>query len=167
MDTVIAFTANYLLFVMAAVFGLVWLLRENRSGKVQLAVASGVGLVLLFVLIKIAAYLHTDPRPFVQNPALHPLIQHSADNGFPSDHSAVAGLLATLIALQHRLYGVVLAVAAVLVAAARVAAHVHHVQDVLAGLALGVAAAWIGMLLASSLLPWFASHVAPATGPKE
>jgi membrane-associated phospholipid phosphatase len=81
-----------------------------------------------------------DPRPFVQAPSSPPLFPHAADNGFPSDHGAAGGLLAALVTAHKRAVGAVVAVGAVLIAAARVAAHVHHVQDVVAGLAIGVAA---------------------------
>jgi membrane-associated phospholipid phosphatase len=146
-DTLIAWLANYLLWVMAVVAVVFWLRNENRAGKVELAVSAVVGLVLTLALITLLAHLHSDPRPFVQNPHLHPLISHSADNGFPSDHSAVAGLIATLVALRNRVWGLGLAVLAIVVAVARVAAHVHHVQDVVAGLAIGAAGAVIATLL--------------------
>jgi undecaprenyl-diphosphatase len=132
-----------------------WLIREPRSEKLNVAATAAVGLVLTLVFITIAAKLHNDPRPFVQNPHLHPLIAHSADNGFPSDHSAAAGLITTLIALRDRLLGAALGVCAIVVAAARVAAHIHHVQDVVAGLALGVLAA----LIATALLKVIARRV--------
>jgi membrane-associated phospholipid phosphatase len=141
MDTVIAFLANYLLYLIALGAGVVWMLRTDRAGKLEMAAAGVLGLVLAFVLITVAAHLHTDPRPFVTNPALHPLISHSADNGFPSDHSVVAALIATLVWLRHRAWGVVLAVATVVLGVARVAAHVHHVQDIVAGFAIGALAA--------------------------
>ena len=147
-DSVIAWLANYLLWVMAAGAVAYWVFRENRAGKITLAASAIIGLGLTLVFIAIAARLHTDPRPFVQNPRLHPLIAHSADNGFPSDHSAAAGLIATLIALRDRLLGVVFGLVAVIVAAARVAAHVHHLQDVAIGLVLGALAATIATVLA-------------------
>lgn len=146
MNTLIAWTADYLLWVMAAGAGAVWLLREDRDGRIRLAAAAIAGLVLTLGLIFVAAHLHDDPRPFVVNPKLHPLISHSADNGFPSDHSAAAGLIAMLVWLRHRPVGLLFGAAAVLVAAARVAAHVHHVQDVVAGLALGAVAALVATL---------------------
>jgi undecaprenyl-diphosphatase len=68
------------------------------------------------------------------------LFPHPADNGFPSDHSAAAGLLVALVIRYQRLIGALLGVCAVLVAVARVAAHVHHAQDVVAGLGIGVVA---------------------------
>lgn len=152
MDSLIAWLANYLLYVMAAGAAGFWLWREDRAGKVRLAASALLGLGLTLVLIVVAARLHTDARPFVQNPHLHPLIAHSADNGFPSDHSAAAGLIATVVALRDRLIGAVFGVAAVVVAATRVAAHVHHLQDVVAGLALGAVAALIATVLVGRVI---------------
>ena len=43
--------------------------------------------------------------------------------------------------------GVLVGIGAVLVAAARVAAHVHHLQDVVAGLLIGLAAGGLAILL--------------------
>jgi undecaprenyl-diphosphatase len=146
MDTLIAWAANYLLWVMVAGAGAVWLLREDRDGRIRLAAAGAVGLLLALGFIAVAAHLHDDPRPFVVNPSLHPLISHSADNGFPSDHATAGGLIATLVWMRHRWFGALLGVIAVTLAAARVAAHVHHVQDVVAGLAMGAVAAALATL---------------------
>jgi len=146
-DSLIGWLANYLLVAMVAVAAIAWLLREDlRSKKRSVAIAL-VGLVFAVLLLVTAAGLHADPRPFVQNPSLHPLIKHSADNGFPSDHCVAAGLLTSVVIFRHRLTGVLLAVMAVVLAAARVAAHVHHLQDVLAGLTLGALAGWLATVL--------------------
>jgi membrane-associated phospholipid phosphatase len=148
-DAVIEFAAQYLLFIMVAGFAVFWLLHERRFAKVRLGAAAVGGLLLTLAFIYLAGKLHSDPRPFVQNPALHPLIPHARDNGFPSDHSAAAGLIAALVAWRSRAYGLLFAIGAVAVAAARVAAHLHHVQDVAAGLALGVVAAAIAIAVVS------------------
>jgi undecaprenyl-diphosphatase len=149
-DTLIAWLANYLLWVIAAAAAIHGLVRERGSARARALASAVVGLGLTLVFILIAAKLHTDPRPFVQDPDLHPLIAHSADNGFPSDHSAAAGLIATLVALRDRRFGAILWVAALGVAAARMAAHVHHLQDVAAGLAIGALAAVVGTALVRS-----------------
>jgi membrane-associated phospholipid phosphatase len=132
--------AQYALFVLVVVAGVVWLTLD-RAGKVRLAAEAVVGLAVVGAGIVLAAHLHTDPRPFVHDPDSRPLFAHAADNGFPSDHSAAAGLLTGLVFAQRRLLGVLVGVGAVLLGWARVAAHVHHAQDVLAGLCLGLAAA--------------------------
>jgi membrane-associated phospholipid phosphatase len=106
-----------------------------------------LGLAVLGLGIWIAGSLHVDPRPFVQDPSTAPLFPHPADNGFPSDHAAAGGLLTALVLRYRRALGVLVGIGAVLVAAARVAAHVHHVQDVVAGLLLGLAAGLIGILV--------------------
>lgn len=155
MDTVIAWLANYLLWVMVVVAAAQGLIRERGSGRLTAGAAAVVGLGLTLVFIVIAAKLHTDARPFVQNPHLHPLISHSADNGFPSDHSAAAGLIAMLVTLRDRLIGAVLWLLALGVGAARMAAHVHHLQDVAAGLAIGAVAA----VLATALVRAAASRI--------
>lgn len=146
MNTLIVWVAQYLLFGLALLAGLTWLTLD-RPGKVRLAAEAVVGLALVGVFIWIAGALHVDPRPFVHDPASTPLFAHPADNGFPSDHSAAAGLLTVLVLQYRRSLGVVVGVGAVLIAVARVAAHVHHAQDVVAGLALGVLAGALAILI--------------------
>jgi len=157
-DSVITFAAQYLLFIMVAAFAAFWLLGTDRAGKFRLGGAAAIGLVVAVVLLVVAGKLHSDPRPFVQNPKLHPLFKHARDNGFPSDHSIAAGLIAGLVLVRSRLWGVVFALAAFCVAAARAAAHVHHVQDVIAGLILGGIAAAIGYYAAGALLTFLQSR---------
>jgi len=144
--------AQYLLWVMVAGFALVWLLAESRRGKIELAAQAVVGIVLMVIFLYVAKSVHHDPRPFVQNPHITPLFGHSRDDGFPSDHSLAAGLIATLVLLRHRLVGIAFVAAAIAIAWARVAAHVHHLQDVVAGLLLGGLAAVLAWLIVSLLL---------------
>lgn len=160
----IGFVAEYLLYAMAIAFAAIWLFAEDRGGKIRVLGAALIGLVLVWAFISIAAAIHDDPRPFVQNPALHPLIAHAADNGFPSDHSAAAGLIATLVWWRHRWYGAVLAVLAVVVAGARMAAHVHHAQDVVAGLLIGGLAAWLGIVIAEFVIDRIAARPSSRPG---
>jgi undecaprenyl-diphosphatase len=146
--------AQYLLYVLVISAAFVWWTRD-RTGKVSLAAEAFVGLVLVGVGILVASHLHTDPRPFVHDPHSTPLFSHPADNGFPSDHSAAGGLVTALVIRYKRWLGAVVAAGAVAVAWARVAAHVHHGQDVIAGLGIGLVAGalavWLVHLLISRL----------------
>lgn len=146
MNTVIVDVAQYLLWVLVAAAALVWL-TVDRAGKVVLAAQAVVGLVLVGIGIWLAGHLHTDPRPFVHDPHSTPLFPHAADNGFPSDHSAAAGLLTALVARYRRVVGALVGIGAVLIAWARVAAHVHHLQDVVAGLLIGVVAGVLAIVV--------------------
>jgi undecaprenyl-diphosphatase len=145
-DTLVIWVAQYLLFAMAAGLALVWLLAEDRRGKVDLAAEAAVGIVLMLIFLYVANSVHSDPRPFVSDPHVKPLFSHAADNGFPSDHSIAAGLIAMLVLIRHRLLGLLFVGAAVAIAWARVDAHVHHLQDVVAGLLLGGLAAVLAAL---------------------
>jgi undecaprenyl-diphosphatase len=145
----IVWTAQYLLWLMAAGFAATWLLLEAGSTKVHLAAEAALGLALALAFLYVAKSVHHDPRPFVQNPHIRPLFAHGRDDGFPSDHSLAAGLIATLVWLRHRLLGLLFIAAALAIAWARVAAHVHHLQDVVTGLLLGALAS----ILASLVVP--------------
>jgi membrane-associated phospholipid phosphatase len=146
----IVLIAQDLLYVLVLMAAGVWLTRDRR-GKVDLAAEAVVGLVIVGIGLALASHLHSDPRPFVHDPHSAPLFPHPADNGFPSDHSAAAGLLTALVLRYKRWLGAVVAAGAVAIAWARVAAHVHHAQDVVAGLCIGLAAgvlaAWLVQLL--------------------
>ncbi len=145
MDSLITAAAQYLLFPILIAAAIIWLFLPRRD-QVGLAVQAIVSLVIAVVLIQLAAAMHADPRPFVVDPSLKPLFAHPADNGFPSDHTAFGATVALLVMTYRRSLGVVLLAASILVGAARVAAHVHHAQDIVAGvliaaLAVGAAAA--------------------------
>jgi len=146
--------AQYLLWLMAAGYLLVWLFEEDRRGRVQFAVQTVVGVVLAVGLLYIAKSVHHDPRPFVQNPRITPWFHHGADDGFPSDHSLGAAVLATLMIWRHRIVGAAMVVGALLIGWARVAAHVHHAQDVIAGLLLGALAAVLAHAVLALIRMW-------------
>jgi len=147
MDSLIAAVAQYLPFLIAGAAAVIWLFLP-RQDKVGLAVQTIVALVMAVVLIQLAAAIHADPRPFVVNPSIKPLFAHPGDNGFPSDHTTLAATVALLVMSYRRSLGAALLAASILMGATRVAAHVHHVQDIVAGvliaaLAVGItAAAW-------------------------
>ena len=166
MNGTTAWIAQYLLWVMALGFAAVWLFAEDARGKVHLGVQAVLGLVLAVLFLYIAKSVHHDPRPFVENPHIKPLFHHGPDDGFPSDHSIAAALIAALVLLRHRLIGLLFAAAAVAIAWARVAAHVHHLQDVVAGLVLGALAAVIAAVVTGPLLTWASRYdgVARFTG---
>jgi len=66
---------------------------------------------------------------------------------FPSGHSAAAAALAGVITLHEPMLGALLLPLAALVAWSRVALRVHHLSDVVAGMALGFAGAVTAWLL--------------------
>jgi membrane-associated phospholipid phosphatase len=91
-------------------------------------------------LIALAGALYYDPRPFVIQ-HIHPPFAPAADNGFPSDHATLTMFLAVCVPFCSRPWGIVLAVNALMVGAARVLRHVHSPLDIAAGFLIGAAAA--------------------------
>lgn len=161
MDSLVVAVAQFgiVLIAIGALAGW-WTL--SGPGRLRLAVQAVVALVVALVLIRVAASLHTDPRPFVVDPHLHPLFAHGADNGFPSDHTTVSMTVAGVVLAYRRKLGVALVVLALAIGAARVLAHVHHVQDIVAGALIGLLAAaiglYVGRLLVSRYETWRATR---------
>jgi len=142
MDSLIVGVAQYLLFAILVAAAVIWL-SLPRPDKVGLAVQAIVSVVVAIVLIKSTAAIHADPRPFVVDPSIKPLFAHSGDNGFPSDHTTLATTVALLVMSYRRSLGALLLAASILVGATRVAAHVHHVQDIVGGVLIAVLAVGI------------------------
>lgn len=161
MDTVIVAVAQYLLFVLAAAVAVLVLVAPPRL-RVTGVAAGLLGLALVGIGITVAAALHTDPRPFVVDPSLRPLFPHVADNGFPSDHSAAAALLAVVAWRMRRPAGIAAFVVAVLIGGSRVLSHVHHVQDIVAGLMIGLLSGAIALTVVQAAQARWAPDWAPA-----
>jgi undecaprenyl-diphosphatase len=115
-----------------------------RRATVAAVLSAGLGLAVA----KVISELVDRARPFVADAHhVHLFSAHAADPGFPSDHATAAFAIATAIVLRKRGWGIFALVAATVLSVGRVALGVHYPSDVLAGAALGAAAAlvlWAG-----------------------
>jgi undecaprenyl-diphosphatase len=134
---VLAQDAIFILIAATAIIALIPGSALERRYALGAALASllalGVGQVL--------AQLWDRPRPFIGDPGTVPLIAHSADSSFPSDHAIVAAAIAASLFMWNRRVGTAALSIAALICVARVAVGVHYPVDVLAGAALGAALA--------------------------
>lgn len=106
------------------------------------AVAAVLSAGLALAVAKLISELVDRARPFVADPGgVHLFSGHAADPGFPSDHATAAFAIAVAILLRKRSWGYVALVAAAVLSIGRVALGVHYPSDVLAGAAVGSAAA--------------------------
>lgn len=135
LNTLIIFSAQYLIFVIA-IIATVFVFKSEplkRKSIIKLfIVSSSVGLVI----DKILNYFISSPRPFVVKD-IAPSFAHLANNGFPSEHTLGAILIASVIFVYNRKLGIVLGVLGLIIGVARVLANVHNPIDIFGGVIIG------------------------------
>jgi undecaprenyl-diphosphatase len=136
LQAVIVFCASYLIWVVVAAAVAFIYFAKDRLGYIAVTLASGA---LAWGIAKALAALWYDPRPFVVG-HFTPLIAHAADNGFPSDHALLSGVLASAVFAYDRRWGAALWLCALLIGMARVAAGVHHALDIAGSFVIAAAA---------------------------
>lgn len=140
-DAVVGDTAVYGVGAALLLLAAAWL--WNRDG-LSACVAAVAGAALALLASAAIGAVWDRPRPFVAGHFV-PLIAHSADASFPSDHVAVLGAVVVGLWFSSRRLALLAFFLAVVVAFARVYVGVHYVSDVAGGFALGLlcgAVAW-------------------------
>lgn len=129
-----------------AVFGSAGARKAAVRGIASLALASAT-------INTVGKWSVRRPRPLLEGvPAVRQLATQPRTTSFPSGHSASAFAFTAGLALESPGWGAALAPAAASVAFSRVYTGVHYPSDVLAGAALGVAAAFVVRRLARDVL---------------
>ncbi len=136
MNIFFIFCAEYLFALPVLILGRYFLMQPRKTWKRMATFALSAAL-LTYVVGLIGGLLYYDPRPFVVG-HFKPLIPHTPDNGFPSDHALLVSAIAMIGTLWSRKLGGVLWIVAVLVAAARVYVGVHHTIDVVGSMVISI-----------------------------
>ncbi len=127
--------------------------RANDLSAVTTAVWAPLGVLAAVAINQPIADSINATRPC--NALPHIVVLHcNTDGGFPSDHAMMAGAVTAGVWLVNRRLGVVAAIAAAVMAWARVYVGAHYPQDVVAGLVLGAALSVAGYFLARPMLSW-------------
>jgi undecaprenyl-diphosphatase len=116
-------------------------------GEKQLGLAVLVALTLSHVAVQVLKRAVARPRPCDANGHPLALIDLPDPYSFPSGHAAAVSAIATTVTLSQPVLALLVVPLAVVVATSRVALRVHHVSDVVAGVALGVAGGIAGTVL--------------------
>ena len=121
-----------------------------RRDQARVLAAAGwacVATLLVVGLNQPVGHLFAEARPYATHPQILRLADVTTDFSFPSDHAVIVGAVATGLLLVNRRLGLLAALAAALMAFARVYIGAHYPWDVLGGLVLGAAVVLLGWLL--------------------
>ncbi len=134
MDTLIIFCANYLYLVVVAI-AIVYTLLQSREKQKQILILAIIALPLAYIVAKIGGVLYYDPRPFVVG-HFTPLIPHTPDNGFPSDHTLLTAAISSVFFVSSKRISIVLWALTLVVGIARVMAGIHHPVDIIGSIVI-------------------------------
>lgn len=122
-----------------------WVARSTGNHRtVAAALWAPLGALAALALNQLLVHAFREPRPYVVLPHMLLLAHRSSDYSFPSDHAVMAGAVTAGLFLVNRRLGVVAAVAAVLMAFARVYIGAHWPADVVVGLLFGAVVTVVG-----------------------
>ncbi|WP_020169873.1 phosphatase PAP2 family protein [Gordonia polyisoprenivorans] len=143
--------ATYGIILFAALLLAGWWTARRDAGRLVAAVWAPLGMLIALAINQPIAAAVDETRPCN---ALHDIVvlHCNTDAGFPSDHAVMVGAVTAGLWLVNRRLAAASALAAILMAFARVYIGAHYPQDVLAGLALGAAVSLLGFFLARPLL---------------
>ena len=141
MDSLIIFGAKYLVFAIIALAVLAVVVCKSKEQWFNFGVLILLALAAGYALARLAGLLFAHPQPF-EVEGLEPLVPHVADNAFPSDHTVIGGVFASVAFLADRRVGLALWILALLVGLSRMLAGLHYPIDIFASVVLAVAAVW-------------------------
>ncbi len=144
-DQIIVFSIRYLPFLIAIIAVGFVLLGGLRQQIKEILLMTAVSIGIALTLDKVLNVIVYSPRPFVVE-NISPLIPHIADNGFPSEHTLLAMMIAGIVFVYHKKMGIFLLGLAIAVGLGSVFAKVHHSIDILGS---------IGIATASIFTSWY------------
>jgi undecaprenyl-diphosphatase len=166
-DAAVAFNAAAI-FVLVTAAGLLWFVaRPGGSLKPKIAAASAAAAAAIALLGNVVlAQLWYHARPFVSHPHQTVLlVQHAADNSFPSDHASVAFAIAFAVMAVYRRLGLALLVVAGAIAIDRIFVGVHYPVDVATSLLVGLTAALLVTVAGRSVIRWTVEQLSKVSDP--
>ncbi|MDH2415452.1 phosphatase PAP2 family protein [Nocardioides sp. CER19] len=130
-----------------------WLVR--RDGDLRRMAAALWAPIGVLVAVGVNQFLvagFAEPRPYTVLPHTLVLVARSSDYSFPSDHAVMAGAATAGVMLAHRRLGLITLLLALAMAFTRVYVGAHFPLDVVTGLLVGAAIAWLSYLVVAPVV---------------
>ncbi len=150
-----SFCAQYLIFIFLILVIVIWFYKEPLSARIDnkrlfmLSVLSSA--VSWLIIDKILGAIYYEKRPFILLHHMNLLFHYTANNSFPSDHSAVSMALASMIFIYNKKLGWGFIFLSVLIGFSRVFSGVHYPDDIIVGFLSGILSTYIIYLLRHKL----------------
>lgn len=145
MHYVILFMARYAILIVVLAVAVYWL-TLTKPDKIRFLVFGTIAGLISLLLVTVGGAVFYDPRPFL-SPGVVPIYLYPADNGFPSDHTALALVLAATVWLISKRFGIGLFVVALAIGLSRVMGNLHSPIDILGSLVFVGLAVTVAYLL--------------------
>ena len=142
-DLIIVIFAEYAHYFVIGIGILIFSMDDSGHQKWRLAKIALLSTIVAIGIDKLLNQIINSPRPFVVDDVT-PLFAHVADNGFPSEHTLLAVVVALLIYLRNKKMGIIFLLVAIAIGIARVLAGVHHMVDVIGSVLIRVCAVVVG-----------------------
>ena len=136
----VIFLGTYLLWIEFA-FVFISLYRDSKS-RIRDFLSLFLSLLIVFLLARISGLFYTHLQPYVEQ-GFSPIIYHAPDNAFPADHATLSSALGFGLFLVSKETGLIALIMVLGICVGRVLGGVHYPIDVLAGIVLGIVAAYL------------------------
>jgi len=138
LDLLIVFCAQYLAYLLVAAF---LILAYRTRNRVLFWVPLISALIARLGITELIRFFYHRPRPFMVYP-VQQLLSDSAWS-FPSGHATFFFALSTGVYFYNKKWGIAFFLATILITVARVIAAVHYPSDILGGMLIGIATAYL------------------------
>lgn len=142
-DSLIIFFADYLQFFLVAIFLLLLFFGKLQiKGQLRILLVTTISIIVARLgVTELIRLFYQRPRPF-QEYQVHQLVSEN-EWSFPSWHSAFFFAMATAIFLYNKKWGIGFFIATIFMTVSRIIAGVHYPSDIIGGMIVGIASAYI------------------------
>jgi undecaprenyl-diphosphatase len=142
LDWFMVFSAKWLGYLLI-VYVLWWLWKKRSDFKKNILLTIGSAVVARLIFVELIRYFIYSPRPFMILENVNQLFNHQMETSFPSGHASFFFALAVGSYFINKKTGIWLLVLAGLIGFARIFSGVHWPLDIVFGVFVGWAAAYL------------------------